>query len=90
MNLNSTTKTRCRMCGACCIAQSISSMIPGTENGKAAGTRCMHLSAENRCLIYASRPEVCREFTATSELCGSCFEEAMANISWLENATKSC
>lgn len=77
------------MCGACCIAQSISSIIPGTGRGKPAGARCVHLSAENRCLIYSARPDVCREFTATFELCGSDFREAMTNLAWLENATKS-
>ncbi len=77
------------MCGACCIAQSISSIIPGTGQGKSAGIRCIHLSAENRCLIYTDRPLVCRDFAATRELCGSSFNEAMINLSWLENATKN-
>ncbi len=75
------------MCGACCIAQSISSIIPGTGKGKAAGERCVHLSHENRCMIYGTRPAVCREFSATVELCGSCYEEAMANLAWLEQET---
>lgn len=88
MDLNKTTKTECRICGACCIAQSISSIIPETSQGKPAGTRCVHLSAENRCRIYNERPQVCRDFTATVELCGSSFSEAMANLTWLENATK--
>ena len=89
MDINRTTKTECRMCGACCIAQSISSIIPGTGRGKPAGVRCVHLSEENRCLIYSERPDVCREFSATKELCGSSFKEAMANLSWLEEATKT-
>jgi len=77
------------MCGACCIAQSISTIIPGTGRGKAAGERCVHLSPENTCLIYTRRPRVCREFTPTLELCGSSFDEALANLKWLEDATKS-
>lgn len=89
MDLNKTTKTECRMCGACCIAQSISSIIPGTSQGKPAGTRCIHLSPENSCRIYNERPQVCRDFSATVELCGSSFSEAMANLAWLEDKTKN-
>jgi hypothetical protein len=77
------------MCGACCIAQSISTIIYGTGRGKAPGERCVHLSPENKCLIYTRRPPVCREFTPTLELCGSSFDDAMANLKRLEDATKS-
>jgi Fe-S-cluster containining protein len=35
---------KCRdLCGACCIAPSISSSIPGMPNGKPAGVVCVHL-----------------------------------------------
>ena len=34
----------CRLqCGACCVAPSISSPIPGMEGGKAAGIPCVQL-----------------------------------------------
>ncbi len=36
-------------CGACCIALSISSPIPGLPAGKPAGVRCPQLTADNRC-----------------------------------------
>ena len=44
---------KCREgCGACCIAPSISSPIPGMPHGKVAGERCLQLSAENLCNIF--------------------------------------
>jgi len=77
----------CNRCGACCIAPSISTVIPGTGHGKAAGRRCIHLSAEMKCSIYNERPLVCREFSPTLELCGNSFEEAYKNLDALEKAT---
>ncbi len=78
----------CRMCGACCIALSISTTIPGTDSGKPAGVRCIHLDNDNRCGIYESRPPVCREFTRTVDLCGNNFEDTLKNLYALELATK--
>ena len=51
----------CRMgCGACCIAPSISSPIPGMPQGKPAGVRCVQLTDDNRCAIFGQpeRPKV--------------------------------
>ena len=69
----------CRKCGACCIAPSISSPIPGMPNGKPANTPCVHLSADMLCLIWdrEDRPAVCRESKADSDFCGSNFDEAI-------------
>lgn len=39
-------------CGACCIAPSISSPIPGMPLGKPANTRCVHLDDNMRCGIF--------------------------------------
>ena len=66
-------------CGACCIALSISSEIPGMPGGKPAGTRCIHLDDEFRCRIYntAGKPKVCSDFTAEPDFCGNSQEEAM-------------
>ena len=36
-------------CGACCIAPSISSAIPGMPHGKPAGVRCVQLDDALRC-----------------------------------------
>lgn len=77
----------CNRCGACCIAPSTSTVIPGTGRGKPAGTRCVHLSADMKCSIYNKRPDVCREFSPNSELCGNSFEEAFRNLEALEKAT---
>ncbi|MBK7710363.1 MAG: YkgJ family cysteine cluster protein [Bacteroidales bacterium] len=66
-------------CGACCIALSISSELPGMPDGKPAGVRCIHLLDDYSCSIYndPSKPKVCTDFTAEREFCGSDREEAM-------------
>jgi uncharacterized protein len=66
-------------CGACCIAVSISSPIPGMAEGKSAGVRCIHLLDDYRCALYNSpdRPKVCRDFKAEPEFCGNSREEAL-------------
>jgi uncharacterized protein len=65
-------------CGACCIAISISSPIPGMPGGKPAGVRCIHLQDDNKCAIYTyqERPKVCSDFKAEPDFCGSDREEA--------------
>jgi Fe-S-cluster containining protein len=71
---------KCRTgCGACCIALSISSEMPGMPDGKPAGVRCNHLLDDYRCAIYndPSKPKVCSDFKAEPEFCGSDREEAM-------------
>lgn len=78
---------KCReKCGACCIAPSISSPIPGMPEGKPAGISCIHLSEDYRCMIYnhPQRPEVCKNFTAEPDVCGTSREEAMILIYALE------
>ena len=66
-------------CGACCIAISISSPIPGMPKGKPAGVRCIHLSDDNRCALFndPGRPKVCGDYIAEPEFCGSTREEAL-------------
>ncbi|MCS4504050.1 hypothetical protein KBTX_00531 [wastewater metagenome] len=81
---------KCRIgCGACCIAPSISSPLPGMPEGKPAGVRCVHLSADNRCGLFASpeRPDVCERFSATPELCGDNRGQALARLARLESET---
>lgn len=79
----------CRIgCGACCIALSISSPIPGMPNGKPAGVRCIHLTEDNRCSIYEQRPEVCRRLKPSREMCGETTEEAMRYLTELERLTQ--
>ncbi|MDZ4677651.1 MAG: YkgJ family cysteine cluster protein [Oligoflexia bacterium] len=80
----------CRLgCGACCIAPSISSPIPGMPDGKAAGARCIQLSNNNQCLIFGKpeRPEVCLQFKASIETCGQNEFEATVYLTKLEKLT---
>jgi Fe-S-cluster containining protein len=73
-------------CGACCIAPSISSPIPGMPNGKPANTRCVQLDAQNLCIIFGKpeRPAVCSAFTAQAYVCGESREEALILLAQLE------
>ena len=68
-----------RDCGACCIALSISSPIPGMPGGKAPGVRCIHLADDYSCMIYTSadKPAVCTDFKAEPEFCGANRDEAL-------------
>lgn len=83
----------CRIgCGACCIALSISSPIPGMPNGKPAGVRCLQLSPDNRCLFFGKkeRPAVCSNLRPLEEMCGRTSEEACAYLELLEQLTAPC
>ncbi|QBB72352.1 YkgJ family cysteine cluster protein [Pseudolysobacter antarcticus] len=80
----------CRIgCGACCIAPSISSAIPGMPHGKPAGVRCVQLSADNRCLIFGrpERPKVCSRLSPEFAMCGESSQQAMRNIAVMESLT---
>lgn len=77
----------CRVgCGACCIAPSISSAIPGMPHGKPAGVRCIQLTPDNRCRLFGhpDRPEVCINLRPSREMCGESDAEAMAMLVELE------
>lgn len=76
-------------CGACCIAPSISSPIPGMPQGKPAGVRCVQLDAANRCRIFGQpeRPAVCSSLAPSPAMCGSTAEHALRYLHWLEQAT---
>ncbi|MCJ0973342.1 YkgJ family cysteine cluster protein [Stutzerimonas marianensis] len=76
-------------CGACCVAPSISSSIPGMPHGKPAGERCVHLTESNLCAIFESplRPQVCGAFRADIDLCGGSREDAIRMLGWLERET---
>ncbi len=104
--MNNFDSISCRPgCGACCIAPSISSPIPGMPTvgtassplGKAAGVRCVQLDAENRCMIFGDprRPIVCSSLRAGFEMCGADENvvttrvHAMQFLSRLERATKA-
>lgn len=81
---------KCRSgCGACCIAPSITSPIPGMEGGKPAGVRCVQLDDDNRCRIFGrpERPAFCGGLAPSAEMCGSTREHAIAWLTQLERAT---
>ena len=80
----------CRVgCGACCIAPSISSPIPGMPKGKPAGVRCIQLTSDNRCKLFGKleRPMVCRLLRPSEEMCGHTASEALTYLTMLESVT---
>jgi Fe-S-cluster containining protein len=80
----------CRVgCGACCVALSISSPIPGMPQGKPAGVRCVQLTDDDRCRLFgrAERPAVCVRLRPNAEMCGPSREVAYAWLLELERAT---
>ncbi len=76
-------------CGACCIAPSISSAIPGMPSGKPAGVRCVQLDDDNGCRIFGdpARPAVCASLRPSVEMCGASREQALAWLNRLEQET---
>jgi uncharacterized protein len=82
----------CRVgCGACCIAPSISSAIPGMPGGKPAGERCVQLTADNRCRLFGApqRPAVCVDLLPSEDMCGASSDEAMALLAAMERLTRA-
>ncbi|MBG4547211.1 YkgJ family cysteine cluster protein [Pseudomonas aeruginosa] len=81
---------QCRAgCGACCIAPSISSPLPGMPAGKPAGVRCLPLDENHLCGLFGrpERPAVCGQFGADPEICGDSREQALALIAEWEVIT---
>lgn len=81
----------CRpQCGACCIAPSITSPIPGMPHGKPAGIPCVQLLPDYRCALFGKpeRPAFCASLRPTEEMCGLNRDEALAHLTGLERATK--
>lgn len=76
-------------CGACCIAPSISSPLPGHPHGKPAGERCAQLDEQARCRLFgrAERPAVCASLRPEPAMCGDTREQALRWLGWLERAT---
>lgn len=76
-------------CGACCIAPSISSPIPGMSGGKPAGVRCVQLLPDLRCALFGKpeRPAVCASLRPSDTMCGRSREDALAFLTAMELAT---
>ena len=76
-------------CGACCIAPSITSPIPGMPHGKPAGMPCVQLDDEYRCRRFgrSERPAFCASLQPAPDLCGHSRAEAFSLIEMLERQT---
>ena len=83
------TAMECRVgCGACCIASSISSPIPGMPNGKPAGVRCIHLDEANIVNCMVRRKDLlCVSAFVSKEMCGQSAKEAFDYLTKLEKLT---
>ncbi|HEV8689760.1 MAG TPA: YkgJ family cysteine cluster protein [Ideonella sp.] len=77
-------------CGACCIAPSISTPIPGMPQGKPAGVRCVQLDEAMSCRLFGDprRPAVCASLQPSPAMCGSDRAHAMHWLSQLEAQTR--
>ncbi|MBP6748536.1 MAG: YkgJ family cysteine cluster protein [Xanthomonadaceae bacterium] len=77
-------------CGACCIAPSIASPLPGMPHGKPAGIPCVQLDDAYRCRLFGrpERPAFCSRLRPQAEMCGTHRDEAMEILSVLEMRTR--
>lgn len=77
-------------CGACCIAPSITSPIPGMPHGKPAGVPCVQLLPDFRCALFGKpeRPSFCASLRPNEEMCGTDRPDALAILRRLEAATQ--
>ncbi|CAB3759444.1 YkgJ family cysteine cluster protein [Paraburkholderia solisilvae] len=77
-------------CGACCIAPSISSPIPGMPHGKPPGVRCVQLGEDLRCAIFGKpeRPACCSGLQPQADMCGVSRADALIWLTRLENDTR--
>jgi len=81
----------CRVgCGACCIAISLSSPLPGHPQGKPAGVPCRQLTRDNHCALFGhpERPQVCADLQAQPAMCGDNRSQALARLHRLEIDTQ--
>jgi uncharacterized protein len=78
-------------CGACCIAPSITSPIPGMPHGKPAGIPCVQLRPDMSCALFGcpERPGFCAGLRPALEMCGTTRSEALAFLAGLEEQTLS-
>ncbi|HEY1057770.1 MAG TPA: YkgJ family cysteine cluster protein [Limnobacter sp.] len=77
-------------CGACCIAPSITSPIPGMPQGKPAGVPCVQLDEAMQCRLFGKpeRPACCGGLQPSVEMCGDEREFALRWLGDLERLTK--
>lgn len=78
-------------CGACCIAPSITSPIPGMPFGKPAGIPCVQLDDDTyHCRLFGrpERPAFCASLRPQRSMCAEDRVGALATLTALENATR--
>ncbi|MBI2512636.1 MAG: YkgJ family cysteine cluster protein [Opitutae bacterium] len=77
-------------CGACCIAPSITSPIPGMPLGKPAGVRCVQLLPDMRCALFGrpERPAFCASLRPSESMCGCDRAAALNYLGKLEEQTR--
>lgn len=81
---------QCRSgCGACCIAPSITSPLPGMPDGKPARVPCVQLLPDMRCALFGhpDRPAFCGGLRPSAEMCGGEREQAIRWLTRLERET---
>jgi len=81
---------QCReRCGACCIAPSITTPLPGMPYGKPAGIPCVNLDDELRCRLFgrAERPAFCASLRPMESMCGNTRADALHRLAELEAQT---
>jgi hypothetical protein len=81
---------KCRSeCGACCIAPSITSPLPGMPHGKPAGVPCVQLLPDMRCAVFGKpeRPAFCGGLQPAADMCGTNREAALLWLTQLDAAT---
>jgi hypothetical protein len=76
-------------CGACCIAPSITSPLPGMPHGKPAGVPCVQLLSDMRCAVFGrpERPAFCGGLQPSTDMCGADREAALLWLTQLDQAT---
>lgn len=64
--------------------------MPGLPDGKLAGERCLHLTADYRCALFGTpeRPDVCNRLQANAEMCGQSARHAYRYLARLERQTR--
>ena len=76
-------------CGACCIAPSITSPLPGMPHGKPAGVPCVQLLSDMRCAVFGKpeRPAFCGGLQPAAEMCGADRNSALLWLTQLDTET---
>jgi hypothetical protein len=78
-------------CGACCVAPSITSPIPGMPHGKPAGIPCVQLLPDFRCALFGNpaRPAFCSSLRPSEGMCRATRDGALEYLTALELETKA-